>query len=256
MRRRPAGGEGGGVTAESAPPRPDTSPGAGDGRLPVRPFTVGYDLGAVGAWLRVALGVIVSGYFLVDDLARLADPKTIATVAGWFLAILAAYLAAFWWLGPRVLARRSPWVGTAILYGPVLLVAYLDLPDAVSLAVGAYIAVSTLVVVFMRYGGCEVVGIPSLLLRRRYRVYCPWNLQADLADRALADPRLGGHVGGIAPRAAAAVAVTGVTWAFGDLGPLPELRWEPRLLLAAAAGVVTVLLWAAVNRLIRPDRMG
>jgi hypothetical protein len=34
------------------------------------------------------------------------------------------------------------------------------------------------------YGGCEVVGIPTLILRRRYRIYCAFS-GADLVERRL-----------------------------------------------------------------------
>lgn len=211
-------------------------------------FVLGYDLGSVGTWLRLAFGVMLSGYLLVRELEEdVTDLGVLAAVTGWFLAITVAYLVAFWLLGPRVLARRSPWVGTIILYGPVLLLAYLDVADTVALAAGLYIAISTLVVVFIRYGGCEVIGIPSLLLRRRYVVYCPWNLHSDLSDKLLADSRFTAHARGRGPELAAASAIAAVTLAFSDLGPLPELRWEPRLLLAAAAGATTILLWAALR---------
>jgi len=36
------------------------------------------------------------------------------------------------------------------------------------------------------YGGCEIAGIPTLVLRRRYTLYCLFN-SADLAERALRD---------------------------------------------------------------------
>jgi hypothetical protein len=55
-------------------------------------------------------------------------------------------------------------------------------------AVGAslYIGVSLLVEALIGYGGCEIAGIPTLVLRRRYTLYCLFN-SADLAERALRD---------------------------------------------------------------------
>ncbi|MFQ5921764.1 MAG: DUF6410 domain-containing protein [Anaerolineales bacterium] len=38
------------------------------------------------------------------------------------------------------------------------------------------------------YGGCEVMALPSLIFRRRYFVYCPWNV-VDLADKVIEDNR-------------------------------------------------------------------
>ncbi len=97
-----------------------------------------------------------------------------AEAAGWFLAWFAAYFTAQWLLGERFFARVNPWVSTVILYGPVFVVPYLDfLPLAFRVGLSLYIVVSVLVVVFIRYGGCEMIGIPALILRRRYIVYCP-----------------------------------------------------------------------------------
>lgn len=151
---------------------------------------------------------------------------------------------------PRLLARASPWVGTTIFYGPVLLFAYLELPEPVDIALGTYVAISTLVVVFIRYGGCEVIGIPMLLLGRRYVVYCPWNLHADVTDKILADSPFAASVRGVGPKVAAAVAIAAVTVGFAGIGPMPELRWELRLLFAAVTGPITVALWAAGSRLL------
>lgn len=211
-------------------------------------FTLGYHLGSVGKWLRLLLGVVSSGVFLADGLAEdLTHDGTsvIAQVSGWFLAVLGAYTLAFWWLGPRVLARRSPWVGTVLLYGPILALAYVDLPETVDLAIALYIAVSTLVVVVIRYGGCEVIGIPTLLFGRRYRVYCPWNLQADLADKMLA-----GSTFARGPKVVAAATMVFVATAFSGVGPMPELRSEPRLVLVGATGAATVGLWGVVASLL------
>lgn len=232
------------------PPHADVTPreAAADGSAEHAgpPFTVGYDLGSVGAWLRLTIGVGLSAWLLgnglADDLAD-AGPVVIAGVAGLFLAILAVYTAAFWWLGPRLLARTSPWVATAIFYGPVLVAAYVDLPGVVALALGFYIAASTAVVVFIRYGGCEVIGIPTLLLRRRYVVYCPWNLHTDLVDKLLADAPLS-RASGVGVRITAATAVAAMLVGFSGIGAMPHLRFEWRWLLAAAAGVVSVAVWA------------
>ena len=40
----------------------------------------------------------------------------------------------------------------------------------------------------MSHGGCEVMALPSLIFRRRYVVYCPWNL-IDLAEKVTEDSR-------------------------------------------------------------------
>jgi diacylglycerol kinase len=53
-------------------------------------------------------------------------------------------------------------------------------------AVGAslYIGVSLVVEAVIGYGGCEIAGIPTLMLQQRYTIYCLLN-SADLAERAM-----------------------------------------------------------------------
>lgn len=153
-------------------------------------FTVGYHLGSIGTWLRLILGVLLPlGYLTAELTGDGITARELAEVAGWFLALFAAYFTAQWVLGERFFARVNPWVSTLILYGPVFVVPYLDsLPLAFRFGLSLDVAVSVLVVVFIRYGGCEMIGIPSLILRRRYVVYCPWNA-VDLADKAITDSR-------------------------------------------------------------------
>ena len=47
----------------------------------------------------------------------------------------------------------------------------------------------------MSYGGCEVMAIPSLIFRRRYVVYCRYNV-VDVVDKVVADrkDRIGARV--------------------------------------------------------------
>lgn len=78
------------------------------------------------------------------------------------------YFVADYALGERFLARVNPWVSTVILYGPILVLPYIRaVPLALRFAKTVYITLSLDVVIFFRYGGCEVVGLPSLILRRR-----------------------------------------------------------------------------------------
>src|ERR671919_440 len=93
--------------------------------------------------------------------------------AAYFVLSLAVYAIAFYALRDRILARMNPWVGTAILLMPVLVVLVFDLgPPAFQIGINAYVAASLILASFMRYGGCEVVAVPSLLFGKRYVVYC------------------------------------------------------------------------------------
>ncbi len=107
----------------------------------------------------------------------------------YFIVIFVAYLAAHYYLGERLLARSNPWVGTILLVGPPALILVLGIgPNGFQLGLALYIAISLLFNFAMSYGGCEVITIPSLILGRRYVVYCPWNA-VDFLDKVVVDRR-------------------------------------------------------------------
>jgi hypothetical protein len=125
---------------------------------------------------------------ILSDLSTY-DPSAmfLAEAAAYFVLSLAVYAIAFYALRDRILARMNPWVGTAILLTPVLVVLVFDLgPPAFQISINAYVAASLILASFMRYGGCEVVAIPSLLFGRRYVVYCPYNV-IDVVEKAVLD---------------------------------------------------------------------
>lgn len=199
-------------------------------------FTIGFDLGTVGTWVRIIIGVIAALAFLVIDLSDRSGAFLLEAVV-WFLAILAMYTAVFGVLAPRILPRLNPWLSSLVFYGPVLVLPYVEgLPDAFRVALSLYVSVSILVVVFVGYGGCEVVGIPSLLLRRRYVVYCPWNT-VDLVDKAIADSKWSGQLQSTALEVAAvALAISILTVGAIFLGEAFPLAW-----LAAAIGSLLIV---------------
>jgi hypothetical protein len=107
-----------------------------------------------------------------------------------------------------------------------------------------YVTVSIVVVVFVRYGGCEVVGIPALLVRRRHVVYCPWNT-VDLVDKAIHDSAWSARLQGAGVKVAAVSVSVAVLLAGGLLlGDAFPLVW----LLTAAASVAVVAAAVVVGR--------
>ena len=151
-------------------------------------FTLGLDAGLVGRWTRLILGSIVPLYSIVRLLlTEDPSPGFLLETTIYFGVIFAVYLAAHLFLGERLLARTNPWVGTIILVGPPTLALVLALgPPAFQMALALYIAISLFFNFTMSYGGCEVMAIPSLIFRRRYVVYCPWNV-VDVVDKVVAD---------------------------------------------------------------------
>lgn len=144
-------------------------------------FVIGRELGPIGRWLRLFLGV----YFLVflvlnplylHPLPAQKLPGFALSVGTYFLVIAVFHFIAFYLLGDAVLSKLNPWAGTAIFVGfPTVLALLGVFSQIVQVAFGLYIGVSLILLFFMRYGGCEVVAIPSLLLGRRFTMYCPYN---------------------------------------------------------------------------------
>ncbi|MFQ5942416.1 MAG: DUF6410 domain-containing protein [Anaerolineales bacterium] len=149
-------------------------------------FALGLDAGPVGRWTRLILGSIIPLYRIVWLLlTEQPSLRFLAEAVVYFGIIFAIYLAAHYFLGERLLARVNPWVGTLILVGPPTLALVFALgPPAFQLALALYIAISLFFNFTMSYGGCEVTAIPSLIFRRRYVVYCPWNV-VDVVDKVI-----------------------------------------------------------------------
>jgi hypothetical protein len=151
-------------------------------------FTLGLDAGLVGRWTRLILGGIVPLVTIVRQL--LTEELSLdfyGATARYFGAILGVYLAAHYFLGERLFARANPWLNTLILVGPPVGVLVLGWgPAAFQLALALYIVISLIFNFAMSYGGCEVAAIPSLVLGRRYVVYCPWNA-VDVVDKVIED---------------------------------------------------------------------
>lgn len=153
-------------------------------------FRIGNEVGVVGRWYRLFLGAFFLAYSILDPV--LLHPMPRAELAGFagevglaLSAIVLLYLVVFGAIGEWVLAKVTPWVGTLIFLGiPSLLFLLGVLPVPVRMAWGLYVSASLILTFFMRYGGCEVVSFPSIVLRRRYTMYCPLN-GIDTVERAV-----------------------------------------------------------------------
>ncbi len=154
------------------------------------PFIIGRGIGPVGRWVRLFLGIDTLVFLVVNPLflhpvARHALPAFAASVAGILLVISAVYFAVFALMGESILSKLNPWAGTGIYLGiPTSLALLGVIPQTVQVAFGVYIGVGLILLFFMRYGGCEVVALPSLILKRRFTVYCPLNA-IDAIERAV-----------------------------------------------------------------------
>lgn len=161
--------------------------------------TLGLDVGVFGRWSRLAWGVLLLipiAYAVVTS--DLLDSGAFYLQAVLYLVgITAAYLLVYWAFGERFFASANPWVNTAIFVGPAFAVGWwpilvapvtgVELPEALVLAMGVYIGVSFILQWRIGYGGCEVVSIPIILLRRRYVTYCIPLVALDAVEKKVVD---------------------------------------------------------------------
>lgn len=151
-------------------------------------IVIGREVGVIGRWFRLIIGLYIS--LLLTVVAVVGEPindalSFLGTLGLYFLLILVVYTLAFYFLGERVLARTDPWIGTLLLLGPLALVSVLEIgPQPFRVAISLYYGISSIFNFAMSYGGCEVIAIPSLIFRRRYTVYCPYNA-VDVVENAL-----------------------------------------------------------------------
>ncbi|MQA00015.1 MAG: hypothetical protein GEU80_11925 [Dehalococcoidia bacterium] len=164
---------------------------------------LGIDVGVVGRWSRLALGILLLAPIaaqVAGDLDGDGEPLGFyLRVTAYLVAIAAAYVVAYRVLGRPVLERAHPWVNTAIFVGPALSSAWwnvlvapwssIELPADLVMASGLYIGLSFLLQWRIRYGGCEVVSLPIVLTGERYQTYCIPIVAADAVEQRIVDHR-------------------------------------------------------------------
>lgn len=149
---------------------------------------IGRDVLPAGRIVRGLAGFLfiagVAGSVISGELGTLS--WTLARELALALIVVAAgYTVLVGLLGERLLARVDPWLAAILLVAPVAVLSSLPaVPPAIAEGALLYIGVSLLVEAVAGYGGCEVVGVQMLMLRRRYTVYCVLNA-ADLVERRL-----------------------------------------------------------------------
>ncbi len=168
--------------------------------------TLGLDVGVVGRWSRLLWGLLILTPIVYDVSTRSdrLDSSGFYFQAVLFLAgITAAYVLVYWAFGDRFFATANPWVNTAILVGPAFTVGWwpillapatgIEIPEALALGMGVYIGISFILQWRIGYGGCEVVSIPIILLRRRYVTYCVPLVALDAMEKKIIDSRANKH---------------------------------------------------------------
>ena len=164
--------------------------------------TVGLDVGFVGRWSRLVWGLLILTPIVYDVSTRsdlLGSGDFYLQAALYLVGITAAYVLVYWALGERFFATANPWVNTAILVGPAFMVAWwpilfapvtgIEIPEALALGMGIYVGISFILQWRIGYGGCEVVSIPIILLRRRYVTYCIPLVALDAVEKKVVNSR-------------------------------------------------------------------
>ncbi len=167
--------------------------------------TLGLDVGVFGRWSRLVWGLMLLApiVFAVITSDRLDSGEFYLQATLYLVGITAAYVLVYWAFGERFFATANPWVNTAIFVGPAFTVGWwpiigapltgIEIPEALALAMGLYIGISFILQWRIGYGGCEVVSIPIILLRRRYVTYCVPLVAVDAVEKKIIDSRASKH---------------------------------------------------------------
>ncbi|MDE3074510.1 MAG: hypothetical protein KGJ86_03695 [Chloroflexota bacterium] len=142
---------------------------------------IGRDVLPVGRWLRMVAGVALLVVAGLSSVQFTGSPAKLAGIAA-VLVVAAGYPVVFSSVGGRLFGALDPWVRAIVLIAPALLL--LLFPAPLAIGYDAFLGVSMIVQASIAYGGCEVMGIPTLFLRRRYTVYCAFN-GGDVVERWL-----------------------------------------------------------------------
>lgn len=147
---------------------------------------VGREIWPAGRVARVLAGVLflaaafgtAATFHLLSLAGLLGIAATVVVAAAVYTVGIGVFLEPF-------LARADPWLAALALVLPLGVVAALPfLPSSIAVGLDTFVALSLLTQAVIGYGGCEIVSIPTLVLRRRFTVYCALN-GVDLVERWL-----------------------------------------------------------------------
>ncbi|HEX6511688.1 MAG TPA: DUF6410 domain-containing protein [Chloroflexota bacterium] len=110
------------------------------------------------------------------------SPGVLGGIAAVFVICVAGYTLLVWLLGDSLLSRLDPWVLAILLVAPALVLFLF--PEPLAIGYDAFLGISMVAQAAVGYGGCEIMGLPTVVIRRRYTVYCAMN-GGDLVERWL-----------------------------------------------------------------------
>jgi|SRR5579864_4029046 len=138
-----------------------------------QPSRIGRDLLPVGRLIRSVAGLALFVAAVLSSLQFRGSPPVLGGLAAVFVVCVVGYSLIVWLFGQRFFTGGDPWLLAILLVAPALVLFLF--PEQLSIGYDAFLGISMVVQAIIAYGGCEVMGIPTLLVRRRYTVYCAMN---------------------------------------------------------------------------------
>jgi len=134
---------------------------------------VGRDLLPVGRSIRVVAGLALLAATVLSALQFTGSPGLLGGIAAVFIVCVVGYTLLVWLLGERLFRGGDPWLLAILVVAPALILFLF--PAQLAIGYDLFLGISMLAQAIAGYGGCEVIGIPTLFVRRRYTVYCAMN---------------------------------------------------------------------------------
>ena len=134
---------------------------------------VGRDLLPVGRSIRVVAGLALLAASVLSSLQVGGAPIVPGGLAAVFVVAVVGYTLVVWLLGERLFRAGDPWLLAILLVAPATVLFLF--PAQLAIGYDVFLGISMLTQAAIGYGGCEVMGIPTLFVRRRYTVYCAMN---------------------------------------------------------------------------------
>ena len=134
---------------------------------------VGRDLLPVGRSIRVVAGLALLATTLLSSLQFADSRAVLGGIAAVFVVCIVGYTLLVWLLGERLFRGGDPWLLAILVVAPALVL--FVFPAQLAIGYDAFLGISMVAQAAAGYGGCEIIGIPTLFVRRRYTVYCAMN---------------------------------------------------------------------------------
>lgn len=167
---------------------------------------VGRDVGIVGRWFRLLMGLVITFFVLLDFFGgtHTHSLTTNALVVLFFVGFVLAYQAGYLLIADKV-KDKSPWIPTIIFVLPAMYFSTINaffvpyelsfgyligmpfINHPITIAMLLYIGVSFPVQFFTKYGGCEVIAIQNLVYKKNYSSYCVPLLPLDILEKTIVD---------------------------------------------------------------------